>query len=119
MSFFRLDDLPEISLTSSLTIRVVSGEKSTLLLARLDKDSKVARHKHAHEQLSYVLKGAIKVSVGDSNARDFVVREGEVSVMPPDVEHELSALEDTIDFFAPRREDLLKYAKPRDDIHSS
>jgi quercetin dioxygenase-like cupin family protein len=117
MSHYDPSELAAIPINDSVAIKVVPGKNSTLLLATLAKGGKVPRHRHPHEQVSYVLKGAISVSVGESDSsveREYAVRAGEVSVLPPDVPHELSALEDTvlIDVFSPARADLAKFSKP-------
>lgn len=85
MSCYNIDDLTEVSLSNSLMIKVVPREKSTLLLAKLAKGGKVLRHKPIHELVTYILKGAINFSVGESseNASDYVVREGKYTLCSP------------------------------------
>jgi quercetin dioxygenase-like cupin family protein len=113
MSSYNLEDLFDVVPSSSLSYKVVTGQNSTLLLAKIAKGGKVPRHRHPHEQISYILKGKINASIFGDAPREYAVGEGEVSVIPPNVEHELSALEDTIliDFFSPRRDDLAKYSR--------
>jgi len=66
----------------------------------------VPPHRHPHEQSSYILKGRLRYRVG---GRTTVLAEGDALVIPPDVEHEATALEETVDLnsFTPVREDYL------------
>jgi quercetin dioxygenase-like cupin family protein len=53
------------------------------------------------------LSGALKFIFDDA---EFVLRTGEIVLIPANVPHRAEALEDTvdIDFFAPRREDWIR-----------
>ncbi len=68
-------------------------------------------HKHESEQLSYILKGALRFTLKD---REVLVNAGEVLVIPSNVEHAAEALEDTvsIDVLSPILRDLVTGAKP-------
>jgi quercetin dioxygenase-like cupin family protein len=82
------------------------------MLARfvLKKGCAVPRHSHPNEQIAYVESGAMCFSIGpEGAAEDVIVRTGEVLVIPANVPHSATALEDTIDLdiFAPPREDWL------------
>ena len=70
------------------------------------KGSVVPSHKHFSEQISIILKGALKFTI---NGEDTVVKDREVLVIPSNVEHAAVAIEDTIslDCFSPPREDWL------------
>ena len=67
-----------------------------------------ARHRHPHEQLVYVLSGAIRVICGEGPAFD--ARVGDSFVVPGNVEHQVSALCEShvLDVFTPIREDYLE-----------
>jgi quercetin dioxygenase-like cupin family protein len=67
----------------------------------------VPRHSHRSEQFSFILSGALKFIFDDA---EFVLRAGEIVLIPANVPHRAEALEDTvdIDFFAPRREDWIR-----------
>ena len=64
----------------------------------------VPMHSHENEQIAYVLEGALKFIFRD---HEVVVRAGEMLVIPSDVPHAATALEDTLDLdiFAPARAD--------------
>jgi quercetin dioxygenase-like cupin family protein len=75
----------------------------------LKKGCVVPKHSHMNEQLTYILEGALRFLVGD-DAKEIVLRAGEVLHLPGNVPHEALALEDTldVDIFCPPREDWLK-----------
>lgn len=78
----------------------------TVAMIHLAEGAVVPRHAHHNEQVATVLSGRLRFAVGDEEA---VVGPGESVVLPPDVPHEVEALEDAvvIDVFSPRREDWL------------
>lgn len=87
---------------------------TNMMLARvlLKKGSHVPEHKHVHEQIAYILEGALRFLI---EGREIVVRAGEVLCIPPNVPHEAFALEDTVDLdvFNPPRQDWID----RDDAY--
>ncbi|HSL85514.1 MAG TPA: cupin domain-containing protein [Bacteroidales bacterium] len=66
-----------------------------------------ASHAHPHLQTTYVLDGAFEFTIGEETR---VVRKGDSLLIPPDIEHGTTALEDgmLIDVFSPMREDFLE-----------
>ncbi|HEV2276126.1 MAG TPA: cupin domain-containing protein [Acidobacteriaceae bacterium] len=82
---------------------------TNVMLARffLKKGATIPLHSHHHEQVAYVLEGALRFVVDGST---LIVRSGEVLCIPPGVAHEAVALEDTInlDIFNPPRQDWLE-----------
>ena len=65
-----------------------------------------AAHKHPHEQMVYVVSGRLQFS---SNGVLFNVAAGDNFIVPPNVEHHATAMEDSVvlDIFNPPREDYL------------
>ena len=65
-----------------------------------------ARHSHPHEQIVYVVSGHLRVTCGD---KTFEVCGGDSFVVKGDVEHQASALEESlvIDIFTPCRDDYI------------
>ncbi len=63
-----------------------------------------ARHAHPHEQLVYVVKGAIRVDIAGES---FEAHAGDSFVVPGGVEHQAFALQpsEVLDVFTPIRED--------------
>jgi quercetin dioxygenase-like cupin family protein len=62
------------------------------------------KHSHPHEQLVYIIKGAIRF---EYSGESFEARTGDSFLVPGGVEHQASALEDSevLDVFTPMRED--------------
>jgi len=86
--------------------RVFTGEKAMVAQVFLKKDAVVPLHQHESEQITYILKGALKFEL---QGREVVVHEGEVLHIPSNVPHRAIALEDTLDLdvFSPIRTDWL------------
>ena len=106
MSLYRWSDVPEERLTDKLSRKLISGKNEMLAQVFLKKGCVVASHNHESEQMTFILKGLLELTLPDRKVR---VGEGEVLVIPPNVEHSAVALEDTIDLdiFSPIRNDWL------------
>jgi quercetin dioxygenase-like cupin family protein len=104
---YRFSELKEEWLNEKLSRRLVVGENEMLGYFTLKKGCVVPAHKHVSEQMSVILKGALAFTIAGAKT---VVKEGEVLVIPPNVEHEAVAVEDTVvlDCFSPIRDDWLK-----------
>jgi quercetin dioxygenase-like cupin family protein len=87
--------------------RFVSGERTTVAQIWLAKGALVPRHTHESEQVSYVVSGALRFTLNDTD--EVTVRSGEILVIPSNMPHSAESLEDTydLDFFAPRRDDWI------------
>ena len=87
-------------------IRQVLAHNEKLMLVRhyFEADWVGARHSHPHDQLVYVIKGALRLDVG---GHVFDVAAGDSFVVDGGVEHQASALEacEVLDVFTPIRED--------------
>lgn len=106
----RWDELPREAVTGEISRRLVTGEQIMMAHVYLDEGSVVPRHAHENEQMTYILEGALRFSVGEEgDADELVVRAGEVLHLPSGVPHEAEALEDTLDLdvFCPPRQDWL------------
>ncbi len=84
----------------------VVGQDVMLAHIRLLTGCIVPKHSHYHEQLSYIMEGKLKFSIG---RRQIIVRAGEVLAIPPHVPHKVEALRDSValDIFTPPREDWI------------
>ncbi len=65
-----------------------------------------ARHQHPHDQIVYVVNGRLSVTIGNET---FTVGAGDSFVVRGGVDHQATALEDSIvvDVFTPCRSDYL------------
>lgn len=86
--------------------RQVLAHSDELMLVRhyFEKDWIGARHSHPHHQLVYIVRGALRVEVGEET---FDVFAGDSFVVDGGVEHQAAALEasEVLDVFTPVRED--------------
>ena len=101
------DSVPSETLSPTISRRMISGERVMAAMVDLKKGAVVPMHSHESEQITYILRGALLFSFPDSP--DLVVREGEVLLIPSNMEHAAEALEDTLDLdcFSPIRDDWL------------
>jgi quercetin dioxygenase-like cupin family protein len=85
---------------------LVFGEKTLLTEFRLEKESKIPRHSHPHEQTGYLVSGRMLLFIGDES---FETAAGDSWSIPGDVEHSAEIIEDSIaiEVFSPVRKDYL------------
>ena len=102
----RWNDIEPEQLNPLLTRQFISGEKAMVSRIMLAQGCLVPEHRHANEQISLVLSGALEFVVSGIT---HIVRAGEILVIPGDSPHSARALEDTenIDLFAPPRQDWI------------
>jgi quercetin dioxygenase-like cupin family protein len=107
VKFIEFEKMPNEALSDKISRRYVYGEDAMLARFVFKKGAIVPEHQHPSEQITYILKGAVKVTV---QGKEIIVRSGEVLIIPPNVLHKFEALEDTIDLdiFSPPREDWIK-----------
>jgi quercetin dioxygenase-like cupin family protein len=86
--------------------RQVMSYSPSMMLVRhtMIKDWVGAKHSHPHEQLVYIVRGRIRF---EHPGGVFIVGPGDSFLVPGNVEHQASALEDSevLDIFTPMRED--------------
>lgn len=109
VAHYRWEDLPKEQLSDSLARRFITGDKLMLAHVYLKKGCVVPRHHHENEQITYILEGALRFLIGDDQAEEVIVRQGEVLHIPANVPHAAEALEDTldVDVFSPPRQDWI------------
>lgn len=103
----RWDEIALEKITEMISQKIVTGEREMLAQIYLKRGALVPVHSHESEQMTYILQGALKVSVG---GEVLTVREGEVLHVPSGVPHQAEALEDTLelDVFSPIRQDWVR-----------
>ena len=107
MTFINLQSLVVKTPAEGVEIRVVPGEKMTLVFFYLSPGAKIPEHSHPHEQIGTVLKGSLELSIGTEKR---IVNPGQAYVIPSDVPHSGKNLEtpsEIIEVFSPPREDLV------------
>ncbi len=88
--------------------RVLSlGERILLLELNIKRGAKTQAHSHPNEQAGYVVKGRLKLRIGE---KIYELLPGDAYIIPPNVEHEGEALEEVvvIEIFSPPHELLRK-----------
>ena len=85
---------------------LVHSPAMMLVRHRMRKGWSGAPHSHPHEQLVYVISGAIDVKAGD---RSLCAAAGASFIVAPNTVHQATALEDSVvlDVFTPARQDYV------------
>jgi quercetin dioxygenase-like cupin family protein len=98
------DESCGVRLAAGIMRRHVHGKQGTVAVFEFETGAVVPLHQHPNEQITYILKGAVDVTVDGVKHR---VSAGELIVLPPNVPHAFVALEPTtdLDFFSPPRAD--------------
>lgn len=99
-------EVPKENLTPTISRQIVTGVQAMAGMITLQKGSRVPKHSHVSEQLTYVFEGALHFLI---DGEEILVSAGEILVIPAWVEHEATAVEHTVelDIFSPIRQDWL------------
>ena len=102
----RWEDIPWDRLNPKLDRRLVTGERIMLAHVFLHEGCVVPEHAHENEQMTYVLDGSLRFTVG---GEQIDLATGDVLHLPSNVPHGAEALADTLslDVFNPPRADWL------------
>jgi quercetin dioxygenase-like cupin family protein len=103
---YRWDEIELEKVTEMISRKIITGEREMLAHINLKKGALVPTHQHVSEQMTYIIRGALRFLIG---AEEITVQEGEVLHIPSNVPHQAEALEDTfeLDVFSPIRQDWL------------
>jgi quercetin dioxygenase-like cupin family protein len=107
MNFYSIKEIETKKPAEGVEIRVVPGEKMTLVFFYLSPGAKIPEHSHPHEQIGTLLKGSLELSIGQEKR---IVNPGQAYVIPSNVPHSgknLEAPSEVIEVFSPPREDLV------------
>ena len=85
---------------------LVYGERTLFTEFRLEKGSKLTRHRHPHEQTGYLVAGRMRFSIGEEK---YEVEPGDSWCIPGNIEHGGEIMQDSIaiEVFSPVRDDYL------------
>ena len=100
-------DIPSVPMVEGVKRKVLShSEKLMVCEITLEGGSIIASHAHPHEQITYVISGKCRYTVGDETKE---VSRGDSVLIPGNVPHSIVVLETmkVIDVFSPAREDFL------------
>jgi quercetin dioxygenase-like cupin family protein len=103
---YELDAQPAEQVSELLRRQYLSGSNTTFVKWIAKKGAVVPLHHHVNEQITWITDGAAEVY---SQGRKYLMRAGDIMIIPPNVPHEFVFTEDTIDIdvFAPGRQDWL------------
>ncbi len=90
-----------------ITRRILANSKNLMLTEhRLEKGAILPDHHHPHEQMVYIVSGAISLEM---QGKVLKLLAGDSLDIPPDISHKVLALERTValDIFSPARQDYL------------
>ncbi len=104
MEIIRWENVPAEPLGEGAARQVVWGERGTLTRFEFVRGHHVSKHSHPAEQFTCVVSGVLRIAL---EGREWILRSGDMLVIPPDAEHEVWCEESTVvvDFFAPPRDD--------------
>jgi len=102
------DILPGIKIKT-----LVYGKKSLMSKFVMEIGSSLPAHSHPYEQTGYLLKGRIKLTIGENSIE---VNPGDSWCIETDMEHSAVILEDSeaLEIFTPLRADYLHYFSTED-----
>jgi quercetin dioxygenase-like cupin family protein len=105
-SLFELDAQPMEQISPLIQRQYLSGSQSTITKWTVKKGGVFPLHHHANEQTTWLTKGRCEVY---SQGKKYVLTAGMVLIIPPNVPHEFTCTEDSIDidFFSPQRQDWM------------
>ncbi len=107
MSFYSRSQLPSKEVLPGIILRSVYLENTMMTFFDLKAGSHIPAHKHPHEQISYLVRGSMKMRVGDQTR---VMNEGDIAVVPANVEHEVEVGPEPVfalDAWHPIRQDYI------------
>lgn len=104
-TFGSFAELRPYAIWKGAVARAVNGDRLTVALVDLEPDLLVPEHQHDNEQVGFVIKGSVTMTIA-GDARDLQV--GDTYVIPSNVRHSAqtaSAGATVVDVFAPVRAD--------------
>ncbi len=102
-----LSGLKATEIREGITLQTESGAKGTFGIFKMKKGAFVPMHSHENEQFSFILKGRVSATIGDTV---FVLKKGQAVIIPAHVPHSFKSLSNhtiDLDFFSHRREDWI------------
>jgi len=102
-----IENLPFKELVPGIRLRAVHLEKLTVTFVELDPGSKLPEHSHLHEQISYISRGILRLTVG---GKAYDVAAGQALAIPAGAPHSGEVIEGpvfAIDSFSPKRQDYV------------
>jgi quercetin dioxygenase-like cupin family protein len=106
VKFARYERLGSTQVRNGVSRKVFTGDGATLAWTTLEPGHAPHPHAHPYEQIVYVVSGRLRFTVGGDVTE---MTEGDMLVVPPDVEHFAETLGDEpavdLSIFTPRRDE--------------
>lgn len=105
MDYFRVADLPAVEMLPGLVRRAVWLDQVMLTFFTFEPHTVIPAHEHPHEQITYVVQGALEFTLGKETRR---LNAGEGVCIPSGVRHGARTLDEptvALDAWHPVRED--------------
>jgi len=105
MSFFTVSELHGTEMLPGVVRRAVYLEHAMVTFFDFAPGSVVPRHEHPHEQITYVVRGALEFTLGGETV---VLRAGDGVCCPPGIVHGAVVLDEhtvALDAWYPQREE--------------
>ena len=111
MERYNWADIDEERLNAVLSRRAVHAQQTTVARVTALKGAVVPLHQHLSEQITMMESGVLRFDFpSDAEAGEFILRAGDILVIPPHMPHRVEALEDSVamELFSPAREDWIR-----------
>ncbi len=110
MDHYNWSEISEEKMSPTLSRRVIHTEQMTIARMGLSKGAVVPMHHHVNQQVTMLTTGELEFEMGETTVTRFVLKAGDVLVIPPNLPHRVVALEDSTatDLFTPPREDWIR-----------
>lgn len=107
-----IKDLPLRYFSKGIRFRLTTGKNITVGFFTAKKGSPVARHHHRAEQITFVIRGELKLTVG-KNKKVYYIHSGELIIIPSEIYHKAIAVKDStwIDMDSPIRKSWINNPK--------
>ena len=105
MGFFRLQDQKGVEMLPGVIRRAAWLDNVMITFFSFEPNTAVPEHDHPHEQISYVIEGALEFTMGEETQ---LLQAGEGVCIPPNVRHGARVLDEpamVLDAWHPVRED--------------
>ena len=105
-NLYDLDAQPSEQVNPLVQRQFISGSQSTIAKWTVKKGGVFPLHHHPYEQTTWITKGRCEAH---SQGKKYDLPAGSVLIVPPNVPHDLTCSEDSIDidFFSPQRQDWM------------
>lgn len=106
VNHFSMDTLKWEKMADKVYRKYAYGSSMTVAYLKLLKGAFIPMHNHPYEQATHILEGKVEVEM---QGKKYVVSKGDVLIIPANIPHSFTALEETLDMdiFSPIRMDWI------------